>query len=106
MERKSKSLWDTKIVTRAAWDSLVKLNPRTLMKNPVMFVVEIGAALLTVTLVHDVMGHKAGFAFGLQIALWPWFTVGFANFAEAMAQGRWEGESHSLRRSGTPTPAP
>src|SRR5258708_27639892 len=99
MERKSKSLWDTKIVTRAAWDSLVKLNPRTLMKNPVMFVVEIGAALLTVTLVHDVMGHKAGFAFGLQITLWLWFTVVFANFAEAMAEGRGKAQADTLRKA-------
>ncbi len=105
MERKSKSLWDTKIVTRAAWDSLVKLNPRTLMKNPVMFVVEIGAALLTVTLVHDVMGHKAGFAFGLQITLWLWFTVVFANFAEAMAEGRGKAQADTLRKSRTETVA-
>ncbi len=103
MERKSKSLWDTKIVTRAAWDSFVKLDPRTLMKNPVMFVVEIGAALLTYTLVRDVVRHQPGFAFGLQITLWLWFTVVFANFAEAMAEGRGKAQADTLRKSRTET---
>src|SRR5882762_5312144 len=105
MERKSKSLWDTKIVRRAAWDSLVKLNPRTLMKNPVMFVVEVGAALLAVTLVRDALEHKAGFAFGLQITLWLWFTVVFANFAEEMAEGRGKAQADTLRKSRTETVA-
>jgi potassium-transporting ATPase ATP-binding subunit len=103
--RKSKSLWDTKIVSRAMWDSLVKLNPKTLMKNPVMFVVEIGAALLTFTLARDTARHMPGFAFGLQITLWLWFTVVFANFAEAMAEGRGKAQADTLRKSRTETVA-
>ena len=105
MERKSKSLWDTKIVTRAAVDSLVKLDPRTLMKNPVMFVVEIGAVLLTFTLLRNQLRHQAGFAFELQITLWLWFTVVFANFAEAMAEGRGKAQADTLRKSRTETVA-
>src|ERR1700688_1668760 len=103
--RKSKSLWDTKIVSRAMWDSLVKLNPKTLMKNPVMFVVEIGAALLTFTLARDTARHLPGFAFGLQITLWLWFTVVFANFAEAMAEGRGKAQADTLRKARTETGA-
>ncbi len=101
--RKSKSLWDTKIITRAMWDSIVKLNPRTLMKNPVMFVVEVGAALLTVQLVRDQMRHLPGFGFGFQITVWLWFTVVFANFAEAMAEGRGKAQADNLRKSRTET---
>src|SRR3974390_851412 len=101
MERKSKSLWDKKIVTRAAADSLVKLDPRTMMKNPVMFVVEIGAALLTLTIVRDVLRHSPGFAFEVQIPLWLWFTAFFANFAEAMAEGRGKAQADTLRKSRT-----
>jgi len=103
--RKSKSLWDSKIVSRAIWDALVKLNPQTLMKNPVMFVVEIGAALLTFTLVRDTVRHLPGFAFGLQITVWLWFTVVFANFAEAMAEGRGKAQADTLRKSRTDTVA-
>jgi K+-transporting ATPase ATPase B chain len=105
MERKSKSLWDTKIVTRALGDSFVKLDPRTLMKNPVMFVVEVGSALLSLTLVRDALEHKSGFAFGLQITIWLWFTVLFANFAEAMAEGRGKAQADTLRKSRTDTVA-
>ena len=68
--RKSKSIWDGAIARRATWDSFVKLNPMTLMKNPVMFVVEIGAALLTVELVSHVLHHTQGFAFEFQITVW------------------------------------
>jgi K+-transporting ATPase ATPase B chain len=103
MERKSKSLWDKKIVTRAAADSLVKLDPRMMMKNPVMFVVEIGAALLTLTIVRDVLRHSPGFAFEVQITLWLWFTAIFANFAEAMAEGRGKAQADTLRKSRTET---
>src|ERR1035437_5263278 len=99
----SKSLWDSKIISRALWDSVVKLNPRTLMKNPVMFVVEIGAALLTVQLVRDQLRHLPGFAFGFQITVWLWFTVLFANFAEAMAEGRGKAQADTLRKARTET---
>ena len=69
----------------------MKLNPRTLMKNPVMFVVEIGAVVTSYDLIRDRLLHLAGFGFELQITLWLWFTVLFANFAEAMAEGRGKG---------------
>src|SRR5216684_3154685 len=103
--KKSQSLWDAQIATRAVWDSFRKLNPRTLMKNPVMFVVEIGAALLTVDLVRDLLHHVPGFAFGFQITIWLWFTVLFANFAEAMAEGRGKAQADTLRKARTETVA-
>ena len=103
--RKSKSIWDAEIASRAFRDSFVKLNPRTLMKNPVMFVVEIGAALLTVELVSHVLHHTHGFGFEFQITIWLWFTVLFANFAEAMAEGRGKAQADTLRKSRTETVA-
>jgi len=101
--RKSKSIWDPAIARRATWDSFVKLNPITLMKNPVMFVVEIGAALLTVELVSHVLNHTHGFGFEFQITVWLWFTVLFANFAEAMAEGRGKAQADTLRKARTET---
>ena len=83
---KSKSLWDAKIVRQALIDSVRKLNPRTMMRNPVMFVVEVGSVITTVLLFKDIARHSSGFGFDLQITLWLWFTVLFANFAEAMAE--------------------
>src|ERR1019366_6357979 len=68
-EKKSKSLWDAKIIRRALGDAVVKLDPRTMMKNPVMFVVEVGAVVTTVLLFRG----KQSFAFNLQITLWLWF---------------------------------
>src|SRR4030088_2782787 len=103
--RKSRSLWDTQIIKRALWDSFVKLNPRTLMKNPHMFVVEVGGALLTVQIVRHQLRHMPGFAFGFQITVWLWFTVVFANFAEAMAEGRGKAQAETLRKSRTQTTA-
>ena len=85
---KAKPLADRKLLLRAIADSFGKLNPRVMVKNPVMFVVEVGAVLTTIELVRDTMRHMAHFGFGLQITLWLWFTVLFANFAEAMAEGR------------------
>src|SRR5260221_10046299 len=89
--KRARPLFDPPIVKRAITDSFVKLSPKTLWKNPVMFVVEIGAALTTVLLAL----HASGFA--LQICLWLWFTVLFANFAEAMAEGRGKAQADSLR---------
>jgi potassium-transporting ATPase ATP-binding subunit len=100
---KSKSLWDAKIVRQALWDSVIKLNPRTMMKNPVMFVVEVGSAITAVLLVRDVMRHVPGFGFDLQITLWLWFTVLFANFAEAMAEGRGKAQAETLRKAKSET---
>src|ERR1700736_4731237 len=104
-KKKSKSIWDAKIATRAFWDSFAKLNPRTLMRNPVMFVVEIGAALLTVQLVRNAIHHTHGFGFEFQITVWLWFTVLFANFAEAMAEGRGKAQADTLRKARTETSA-
>jgi K+-transporting ATPase ATPase B chain len=100
---KSKSLWDAKIVRQALIDSLVKLNPRTMMKNPVMFVVEVGSVITSVLLVRDLVQHSAGFGFDLQITLWLWFTVLFANFAEAMAEGRGKAQAETLRKAKSET---
>src|ERR1700676_3282525 len=97
-ERK-KSLWNWGIAGGAVRDSLIKLNPRTLMKNPVMFVVEVGAVITTVDLIHDRLQHLSGFGFELQITLWLWFTVLFANFAEAMAEGRGKAKADTLRKA-------
>jgi len=98
-ERKSKSIWDMKIVRRALLDSLVKLDPRNMMKNPVMFVVEVGSVATTILLIRDILRHQGAFGFNLQITLWLWFTVLFANFAEAMAEGRGKAQADSLRKA-------
>jgi potassium-transporting ATPase ATP-binding subunit len=106
VSKKSKrSLWDLKIVRRATWDSLVKLHPVTMMRNPVMFVVEVGSVATTVLLVLDRIHGKPGFGFNLQITLWLWFTVLFANFAEAMAEGRGKAQADALRRAKAETMA-
>jgi potassium-transporting ATPase ATP-binding subunit len=100
-----KSLWTGSIVGRALWDSVVKLNPRTLMKNPVMFVVEVGAVVTTVGLINLLKEHASEFGFALQITLWLWFTVLFANFAEAMAEGRGKAQADTLRKARAETMA-
>jgi potassium-transporting ATPase ATP-binding subunit len=100
---KSKSLWDAKIVRQALIDSVRKLNPRTMMKNPVMFVVEVGSVITTVLLFKDFFHHMPHFAFDVQIALWLWFTVLFANFAEAMAEGRGKAQADTLRKAKSDT---
>ncbi|MGB8524804.1 MAG: potassium-transporting ATPase subunit KdpB [Candidatus Acidiferrales bacterium] len=94
-----KSLWTSGIVGVAIKDSFVKLNPRTLMKNPVMFVVEVGSVVTSVELISDLLQHNANFGFELQITLWLWFTVLFANFAEAMAEGRGKAQAETLRKA-------
>ena len=96
---RARPLFDPEIVRRALRDSFVKLNPVTLLKNPVMFVVEVGAALTTVFVVRDVAIGAANQSFGIQIALWLWFTVLFANFAEAMAEARGKAQADSLRKT-------
>jgi len=96
---KSKSLWDAKIIKRALLDSVLKLNPRSMMKNPVMFVVEVGSVVTSVLLFRG----KSDFGFNLQITLWLWFTVLFANFAEAMAEGRGKAQADTLRKAKSET---
>src|SRR5271163_5365078 len=100
-----KSLWTSGIVGVAIKDSFVKLNPRTLMKNPVMFVVEVGSVVTSVELISDLLQHNANFGFELQITLWLWFTVLFANFAEAMAEGRGKAQADTLRKARSETVA-
>ncbi len=102
---RKRSLWDTKIVRRALVDALVKLKPRAMMKNPVMFVVEIGSVITSIYLFRDLSAHRHAFSFDLQITLWLWFTVLFANFAEAMAEGRGKAQADALRRAKSETVA-
>ncbi|MCL5743809.1 MAG: potassium-transporting ATPase subunit KdpB [Acidobacteria bacterium] len=102
---RSRPLFDREIVTRAVRASFVKLNPISLAKNPVMFVVEVGAALTTLFLLRDLFTGTAGVGFTFQIALWLWFTVLFANFAEAMAEARGKAQADALRRTKTDAPA-
>jgi len=104
-DSKSKSLWDAKIVRGALLDSVIKLSPRTMMRNPVMFVVEVGSAIATALLLKGAFTHQPGFGFNLQITLWLWFTVLFANFAEAMAEGRGKAQAETLRRAKSETVA-
>src|SRR5512135_2922380 len=98
---KQKAIWEWKIVRRAVLDSLIKLNPRKMMGNPVMFVVEIGSVITTVLLFRG----GTAFKFNLQITLWLRFTVLFANFAEAMAEGRGKAQADTLRKARSETVA-
>jgi len=93
------SLWNTEILGQALVESVRKLDPRGMVKNPVMFVVEVGSVLTTALLINDVAHHRPGFGFNLQITLWLWFTVLFANFAEAMAEGRGKAQADTLRKA-------
>ena len=95
MKPRKRAVWEWKIIRRAVWDALLKLDPRKMMGNPVMFVVEIGSVITTVLL----------FKFNLQITLWLWFTVLFANFAEAMAEGRGKAQADTLRKARSETMA-
>jgi potassium-transporting ATPase ATP-binding subunit len=99
------TLFDRKIVVPAIGSAFVKLNPRTLIKNPVMFVLEVVTALTTVILVRDLVTGGESIAFEFQIVLWLWFTVLFANFAEAIAEGRGKAQAAALRRQRTETQA-
>ncbi len=105
MSTKPKLLSDSHLVAVAVLDSFKKLDPRVLWKNPVMFVVEVGAVLTSVEWAYDISHHVAGTGFGLQITLWLWFTVLFANFAEAMAEGRGKAQAETLRKAKAETPA-
>jgi len=102
---RAKSIWDPAIVRTAIVDAIVKLHPRTMAKNPVMFVVEVGSVLTTVRLVLDAAARRPGLGFELQITFWLWLTVLFANFAEAMAEGRGKAQADTLRKARTETTA-
>src|SRR3977135_1302675 len=99
------ALFDPKIVLPAIGSAFVKLDPRVLIKNPVMFVLEIVTALTTVILIRDLVTGGANLAFEFQIVLWLWFTVLFANFSEAIAEGRGKAQADALRRQRTETQA-
>jgi K+-transporting ATPase ATPase B chain len=99
------ALLDAKIVMPAIGSAFVKLDPRTLMKNPVMFVLEVVTALTTVILVRDLATGGEHLGFEIQIVVWLWFTVLFANFAEAIAEGRGKAQADALRRTRTETKA-
>src|SRR3979411_768974 len=102
---RKQSLADRGILSRAILDSFRKLHPRTMVKNPVMFVVEVGALLTSLQLVRDILQHAGPFGFGLQITLWLWFTVLFANFAEALCEGRGKAQAETLRKARAETDA-
>jgi K+-transporting ATPase ATPase B chain len=104
-QSRRKSLADKKILINATVDSFRKLNPAAMIKNPVMFVVEVGAALTTLQLGWNAWRHTGHFGFGLQITLWLWFTAVFANFAEAMAEGRGKAQAETLRKARAETQA-
>jgi len=102
---RARPLFDPEIVKRATKESFLKLDPRKVAKNPVMFVVEVGAALTTIYVIKDAVTHSGSLLFGVQIALWLWFTVVFANFAEAMAEARGKAQADALRKTKTDTVA-
>src|SRR5271166_3824773 len=104
-QAKSTAMTDRKILKTAIVDSFWKLDPRVMWKNPVMFVVEVGAVITLVVLISNLVRHTGGYWFGLQITLWLWFTVLFANFAEAMAEGRGKAQADTLRKSRAETQA-
>ncbi len=98
---KARSLFDLAILRQATIDSFKKLTPRRQVRNPVMFVVYVGSILTTLLWVQALVGHgeaSAGFIFG--VSLWLWFTVLFANFAEAMAEGRGKAQAACCARRG------
>ena len=99
------TLVDPKIVLPAIGQAFAKLNPVTLIKNPVIFVLEVVTVLTTVLFVRDLVQHHAGLGFTFQIILWLWFTVLFANFAEAVAEGRGRAQADTLRKTRTETSA-
>jgi K+-transporting ATPase ATPase B chain len=105
MATKKRSLFDRSIVRRASIDALRKLDPRLMMKNPVMFVVEVGSVLTTLLLIVNHFQHVGHLRFNLQVTLWLWFTVLFANFAEAMAEGRGKAQADALRQAKSETTA-
>jgi K+-transporting ATPase ATPase B chain len=101
MVSRSRSLFDRTILVPAIRESFIKLDPRVQMRNPVMFVVEVGALVSIFYAFRDVRNGQAGF--DIAISAWLWFTVLFANFAEAMAEGRGKAQAEYLRRTKTDT---
>jgi K+-transporting ATPase ATPase B chain len=104
-QRRAQALFDRALIVPAIWASFQKLDPRTLIKNPVMFCVELVSALTTLFFLRDLVAGGAGAAFSGEIMAWLWFTVLFANFAEAVAEGRGKAQADTLRRTRTETKA-
>ncbi|TJW92402.1 MAG: potassium-transporting ATPase subunit B, partial [Mesorhizobium sp.] len=104
-QSKSAVIMDARILLPAIDGAFRKLNPRTLMRNPVMFVVAVVSALTSVLFVKDLVTGGGDLGFSLQIIIWLWFTVLFANFAEAVAEGRGKAQADSLRKARTETQA-
>jgi K+-transporting ATPase ATPase B chain len=104
--RRGVSAWNRELITQAVLQSFPKLDPRQMVKNPVMFVVEIGSILTTLVLIQGLLGlAPVNILFVFQVTLWLWFTVLFANFAEAMAEARGKAQADTLRRTRRDTPA-
>jgi K+-transporting ATPase ATPase B chain len=101
MASREHSLFERPIIAQAAFDAFKKLNPRSMLRNPVMFVTEVGAAITTLGIFFKRGNESPGFV--IQVALWLWFTVLFANFAEAMAEGRGKAQAKALRKTRTQT---
>src|SRR5579864_1502698 len=99
------TLGDPKILGPAVIDAFKKLDPRVMVRNPVMFTVEVVATLTTIIFLKDLVRGHTGLGFAFQINLWLWFTVVFANFAEAVAEGRGKAQAATLRKSRTETVA-
>ena len=93
------ALFDPKIAIPAIGSAFVKLDPRTLIKNPVMFVLEVVTILTTVILIRDLFTGGPNIAFEFQIILWLWITILFANFSEAVAEGRGKAQADALRQT-------
>jgi len=99
------AIFDPKIVWPAIWSAFVKLDPKTLIRNPVMFVVEVVTLLTTIIFIRDLVTGGGNLSFTFQIIVWLWITVLFANFAEAIAEGRGKAQADELRRTRTETQA-
>ena len=104
-QAKSTSILDRRILVPAIGAAFTKLNPRALARNPVMFVVAVVSLLTSVLLLRDLVSGGGDLAFSFQINLWLWFTVLFANFAEAVAEGRGKAQADSLRKARSETQA-
>ena len=105
MSSKPIALFDPGILRRAAIDAVVKLAPRQLVRNPVMFVTGVVALVVTLIFIRDLATGRDDLAFTGQIAIWLWFTVLFANFAEAIAEGRGKAQADALKRTRSDTMA-
>ena len=99
------SLWDSSILRQAVVDSFTKLDPRRQFRNPVMFIVEVGSVVTTMVFVQELLTGVGHPLFTGQVAFWLWFTVLFANFAEAMAEGRGKAQAATLRKAKADTMA-